>query len=130
MAVNEDVTDVTEAQRLNHVEGHAINCVCDQCLARQGTLDRMIRSTERRAEARYAAQVAAAVPIEDRIRAEAVGAHYTAQIEADNIGRIRDKLREGVDFATRRAERVAVLYRGRNFKHDDAVEFFSATQRA
>jgi hypothetical protein len=54
-----------------------------------------------------------------------------ATIEAENLGRIREKLQDGIRFATRKAENIAVLYRGgRNFKPDDATAFFGSTQRA
>jgi len=108
-----------------------VGCICAECRDRQAVLDGLIRKHDQRQEVAEARRAEADVPIEDRIRAEAESAHVVATIEAEDLGRIRDRLREGIGYATKRAERVAVLYRGRRkFKSEDATEFFSATQRA
>jgi hypothetical protein len=91
----------------------------------------MVHRSERQSQAREEAQREASVPLETRRRDAAEGEHAVATIEAESLGRVREKLRDSIGLATQRAERMATLYRGRRkFKPEDASEFFGATQRA
>jgi len=110
---------------------HPEFCRCEACIDYRTKHEKRIEKVRQQLEAEEAAEREAGVPLDARRRAAAESRAALATIEAENLDRVRQQLQAGIRFATQRAERVAVMYRGRrNLKKEDATEFFGATQRA